>query len=175
MWIVIKKQTLFVILSVKKKHTFTFLLAHQWILCSEWVPSEWESKQLIKTSQSSTSNPHHSSPSLNILWSFINILWRFINILWSPSLIFFNFKPSLLAKKLSPYSIIMLLPEKKSIFCCLSHQNPPTYLFRAVLDHFSKRCLICADFSPDSDQTTFSPEEALLWIMDYLWFKGKTS
>ncbi len=20
-------------------------LAHQWILCSEWVPSEWESKQ----------------------------------------------------------------------------------------------------------------------------------
>ncbi len=24
-------------------------LAHQWILCSEWVPSEWESKQLIKT------------------------------------------------------------------------------------------------------------------------------
>ncbi len=26
-------------------------LAHQWILCSEWVPSAWESKQLIKTSQ----------------------------------------------------------------------------------------------------------------------------
>ncbi len=26
-------------------------LAHQWIICSEWVPSEWESKQLIKTSQ----------------------------------------------------------------------------------------------------------------------------
>ncbi len=41
-------------------------LAHQWILCSEWVPSEWESKQLIKTS---TSNPHDSSPSINILWS----------------------------------------------------------------------------------------------------------
>ncbi len=26
-------------------------LAQQWILCSEWVPSEWESKHLIKTSQ----------------------------------------------------------------------------------------------------------------------------
>ncbi len=26
-------------------------LAQQWMLCSEWVPSEWESKQLIKTSQ----------------------------------------------------------------------------------------------------------------------------
>ncbi len=25
-------------------------LAHQWIICSEWVPSEWESKQLLKTS-----------------------------------------------------------------------------------------------------------------------------
>ncbi len=23
-------------------------IAHQWILCSEWVPSEWESKQMIK-------------------------------------------------------------------------------------------------------------------------------
>ncbi len=26
-------------------------LVHQCFLCSEWVPSEWESKQLIKTSQ----------------------------------------------------------------------------------------------------------------------------
>ncbi len=41
-------------------------VAHQWILCSEWVPSEWESKQLIKTSQNFTSNPHNSSPSINI-------------------------------------------------------------------------------------------------------------
>ncbi len=27
-------------------------VSQQWMLCSEWVPSEWESKQLIKTSQS---------------------------------------------------------------------------------------------------------------------------
>ncbi len=26
-------------------------LSQQWMLCTEWVPSEWESKQLIKTSQ----------------------------------------------------------------------------------------------------------------------------
>ncbi len=26
-------------------------LAHQCILCSKWVPSEWKSKQLTKTSQ----------------------------------------------------------------------------------------------------------------------------
>ncbi len=51
---------------------------------------------------------------------------------------------------------------KKSISCCLSHQNPATYLFRAVLA--CKRCLIWADFSPDSDQNTFSLEEVLLWI-----------
>ncbi len=35
---------------------------HQWMLCSEWVPSEWVSKQLIYHN-----NPHHSSPSDNIL------------------------------------------------------------------------------------------------------------
>ncbi len=64
-------------------------LAHQWILCSEWVPSEWESKQLINTSHYSTSNPHHSSPSLHktltdglewcgLLWCFYHLfgLWR---------------------------------------------------------------------------------------------------
>ncbi len=46
----------------------------------------------------------------------------------------------------------------------LLHQNPATYLFRAVLS--CKCCLICADFSPDSYQTTFSLDEALLLIMD---------
>ncbi len=40
---------------------------------------------------------------------------------------------------------------KKCIGCCLSHQNPDTY------------------FSPDSEQNTFSLEEALLWIQ--FWVK----
>ncbi len=31
--------------------------------------NSWESKQLIKTSQQSTSNPHNSSLSINVLWS----------------------------------------------------------------------------------------------------------
>ncbi len=39
-------------------HSWTSL-AHQWILCSEWVPSEWESKQLIKTSQVIHTTPVH--------------------------------------------------------------------------------------------------------------------
>ncbi len=33
-----------------EKYCFTSLV-FQWILCSEWVPSEWEFKQQIKTSQ----------------------------------------------------------------------------------------------------------------------------
>ncbi len=43
-------------------------LAHKWILCSGWVPSEWEFKWLIKTSQQSTSNSYYSSSSINELW-----------------------------------------------------------------------------------------------------------
>ncbi len=38
--------------------------AHQWMPCRKWVPSEWESKQLIKTAQQSTSKPHVSSPTI---------------------------------------------------------------------------------------------------------------
>ncbi len=68
-------------------------LAHQWILCSEWVPSEWESKQLLKTSQWSTNNPHHSSPSINILWSE---------------------KLHVCKKQTHHYSLILLSPVKKS-------------------------------------------------------------
>ncbi len=38
----------FFIRTDREKFSITSL-AHQWIFCSEWVPSEWESKQLIKT------------------------------------------------------------------------------------------------------------------------------
>ncbi len=34
-------------------------VSQQWMLCSEWVPSEWESKQLIKTSQVIHTTPVH--------------------------------------------------------------------------------------------------------------------
>ncbi len=37
-------------------------VSRQWVPCSEWVPSEWESKQLRKHHN----NPHHFSPSVNI-------------------------------------------------------------------------------------------------------------
>ncbi len=63
-------------------------LSHQWILCSEWVPSEWESKQLMKTSQQSTSNPHHSSQyahqalftSQNSFWPCVLVMPLFLAI-----------------------------------------------------------------------------------------------
>ncbi len=71
-------------------------------------------------------------------------------------------------------SIITLPLLKKSISCCLSRQNPATYL--TVLA--CKQCLICADFSPDSDEINFPLEEAVLWVMDSYfiqkqWFEVK--
>ncbi len=45
--------------------------------------------------------------------------------------------------------------------------NQLTYLFRTVLSY--KRCLICAYFSPDSDEMTFYLEKAIFQIEDS-WF-----
>ncbi len=87
-------------------------LAHQWIFCSEWVPSEWEFK-------------HHnndSSPRINILWDVYNMFIRN-----KPSFSHFYFKPSLLQNSKNCFGLFLLL-----------------------------RCLICAYFSHDSDETTFS-------------------
>ncbi len=38
-------------------------LSQQWMLCSEWVPSEW-----VQTADNNITIIHHSSPSVNILW-----------------------------------------------------------------------------------------------------------
>ncbi len=64
----------------------------------------------------------------------------------------FTFKPLLLAKTfITIYNNTS--SSDKSISCCLSHQHPATYLFRAVLA--CKRCLICADFLPDQTRSLF--------------------
>ncbi len=70
--------------------TFIYL-AHKWILGSEWVPSEWESKQLIRHHDWSTSNPNGSSQ--------VNILWNEKLCVCKKQIHYFNFKPSLLARK----------------------------------------------------------------------------
>ncbi len=41
-------------------------------------------------------------------------------------------------------------------------------MLRAALAY--KQLMICADFSPDSDQSTLSLEEPLLWIKSDLFF-----
>ncbi len=86
-------------------------LAHQWILCSEWVPSEWESKQLIKTSQVTHTTPVHQLMSYE-------------------------------AKSR------MFVRNKSINKACLTSNH----LFQLKL---FLRCLMCAYFSPDSDETTF--------------------
>ncbi len=41
-------------------------LAHQWIISSEWVPSEWGSKRLIKTSQVTHTTQDHQLMSSEV-------------------------------------------------------------------------------------------------------------
>ncbi len=53
------------------------LLAHKWIPCSEWVPSEWESKKLIKTSQLSTSISDGTHSLQRIYWWENNVMLNF--------------------------------------------------------------------------------------------------
>ncbi len=89
-------------------------LAQQWMLCSEWVPSEWESKQLIKTSQLYT--PVHQLTSCEVKSCVL--------VETNPSLRYFNIKPLLLA---SPLSIILFfLPMKK-----LSHLSQERHIHRS--------------------------------------------
>ncbi len=58
--------------------------------------------------------------------------------------------------------------EKSPCPVVLSHQNLPTYfcleLFWIVFA--CKQCLICAYFSPDSDETSIALKKAILWIED---------
>ncbi len=101
------KWVCFFVRTDSEKYSITSL-AHQWILCSEWVPSEWESIQLIKTSQLSACNPHLSSPSIVTMSSQCEeeklcVCEKHIH--------HSNFKPSLLAH--NPESII-----KKTMHIC---------------------------------------------------------
>ncbi len=43
------------------------IMVHQWILCSEWVPSEQKPKQLKTTVIHKY--PHNPSQSIHLLWS----------------------------------------------------------------------------------------------------------
>ncbi len=108
------------------------------MLCSEWVPSEWESKhnnpQVIHTISvlQLTSCEAKNSMFLTSLGVLI-LYWCF----WRKSIIHNNASSS------------------EKVHLLFFSKNPPTYLFRIVFT--CKRCLICAHFSPDSDKTTYFP------------------
>ncbi len=92
-------------------------LAHQWMLCSEWVPPEWESWKHHNNSQVF----HHSNPWINILWrEKVHVCNKYIIKIYSKSIIF-NFKPLFLVKT-SPLSIILLSPVKK-LSCVNQERN----------------------------------------------------
>ncbi len=66
-------------------------LAHQWILCSEWVPSERESKQLIKTSQVIYTTPVHQLTSLEVKrCSVMTTLRGIVMVMYMTMLIYFG-------------------------------------------------------------------------------------
>ncbi len=120
----------------------------QWMLCSEWVPSEWESMDALQWMGAVRMRvwwKHHSTP-VHQLTSGEDKRWNksSIKIFLTKKWVHNN----------SCYS------DKVHLLSSLSHQNPATYLFRAVLS--CKRCLICADFSLYSVQNTFSLMQALL-------------
>jgi len=72
------------------------------LFSSEWVPSEWESKELVKTYI--ICYPHDSSPSIN------NLLREKSHVYIKPS----NTKTFLMSNRLKSTFIILLPPMKKS-------------------------------------------------------------
>ncbi len=67
----------------------------------------------------------------------------------------------------------MLPPMKKSISCCRSHQNPPTWTVFNCLELFCFHFhLICAYFSPDSHDDSLT-KKAILQIFTLQDFNRK--
>ncbi len=127
-------------------------LAHRWILCSEWLPSEWESKQLLNASQRSTSNPHDSISS--------------INVLWSEKLCVFKFKPLLMAKY--EFSIYKNAFSSENVVSSESEEKYANikHCLQAKTVKNAKQTCWWIFMWGDSRGWTFLLEEALLWIMD---------
>ncbi len=71
--------------SSKQIWKFLVSLAHQWILCSEWVPQEWESKKLIKTNnnlQVIHSPSVHQLTSCEVKTVFVRKKKSMIKVTW---------------------------------------------------------------------------------------------
>ncbi len=114
-------------------------LAHQWILCSEWVPSEWESKQLIQNTIPVTLSVKSCKFVRNK--SIIKTLKLYNHF---ESIIQNNASSS---EKVHP---LLSSQIKVHPHICLECFLPEIYVY----------------FSPDSEMT-FSLEKAILRIEDY--------
>ncbi len=99
-------------------------LAHQWILCREWVPSEWESKQLIKNITIIHTTPVYQLMSCKVKSWVCNK-----QILWS------KYKSIIHNNAFSSENIHLLLSSHIKI-----HWNTSLELFCSVLS--LKQCLI---------------------------------
>ncbi len=107
-------------------------VSRQWMLCSEWVPSEWESMDALQWMGAVRMRvwwKHHSTP-VHQLTSGEDKRWNKSSIKTFLSQIWIHNNSS--------------SSEKVHLLSFLSHQNPATYLFRAVLS--CKRCLILCRF-----------------------------
>uniref|UniRef100_A0A8C2EZ50 Lanosterol 14-alpha demethylase n=1 Tax=Cyprinus carpio TaxID=7962 RepID=A0A8C2EZ50_CYPCA len=66
--------------------------------------------------------------------------------------------------------------SKETDLFCIHHASPVVSHIKIqthICLELFKRCLICADFSPDSHQNTFSLQEVLLWIIDSMYLNGR--
>ncbi len=65
----LRKQCKFEFVSSSKQKCCITSLAHQWILCSEWVPSEW-----VQTADKNITKVHNSSQSISkcpVKWTLL--------------------------------------------------------------------------------------------------------
>ncbi len=113
-------------------------VSQQWILCSEWVPSKW-----VQTADKNITIIHNTPVHQLTSWE---------DKRWNKSI------KTLLTK----IRVHNNSSSSEKVHLLLSLTSKSSHIFVVL----SKRCLICAYFSPDSDQNTFSLEEALLWIID---------
>ncbi len=101
-------------------------LAHQWIICSEWVPSEWESKLLIRTLQSYV---FKINKSIKIFLALIRCFWP-------------KYQSIIHNNASSSETVHFLVSSHIKI-----HQHICLGLFFTVF--ICKQWFICAYFSPD--------------------------
>ncbi len=134
----------------------------QYITCSPMDPLKWMGavRMRVQTADKNITTIHTTPVHQFKSCEAKNLFLQETN----PSLRGFDFKPSLLTK----ISIIHnnASSSEKVNPLLSSHIKTQQYIcLEQVWTGFAcKACLICADFSPDWDETPFSLEKAILWL-----------